>query len=786
MFLGNNKENNYNTEEGSGNKDFFSLLNTKNALIIMGILFFIVIIVFLFIFVISGGKKDDSNSLEKEAPEDQSQYSLPGELPGGDGNGLEREGSELRAENLLFSKYYNKDETVIEANIKDYDLPINIKQDVANYYEIYRKVNLDNAIDDLNKNGFAIIKNPFGKEAEDFFGMYSNLDSRNIPILITSDFLYYYQQNVYKDVYEKIQKDIFYENFWEISKSFFTIADTRYRSKYNKTGPVNSPVMEAQRLEALFFGVLLKILEPEEKQISKKDGLDIEGEKFSEVETEKYKVDFPAYLKNDIEKELKFIKEAREKQKSPTLFYELDYRKFEVPEEYKKSAKLNNFYQASRWANSLFPLYNKNSECEECLLDEDDWLINFITSAWIAKDFSDNQELKNKWAKIYKFIYFFKGLREDLTYLHYDESLRKIFGDDYDLDVIFNRENDNFHKNIFDLRDDIIEYDFLDLSGERNYEKREDIGMRVLQEELIPDDLIFKKLTIPYVSDYLVGGVKRLSNNNITGCRYGTNFQRCRALGLDVINLIAPVSLERNNYFKENTNFKNYFEESEKLEKIINDFSVNNWHDNNYWSVLYSSKYLFDVREKEKYSYMNSLEWEDRMIETSLGTWLNLRLPKDELVPNSDNRGFGLGEYNENMIDYNYVELNRDFVLELEANTNMLFDMLDELKILDEAGGIHVVLKDLQQDIEIIKRLTEKRIKGEDLNFNDWQAIVDFAVRFKIEESGVKTVNINFKNNSNAGSLRASMSGVDLLVLIYQYGDKKVIAMGPIFNYQER
>ena len=49
----------------------------------------------------------------------------------------------LKAEILSFGNFYEKDELTIENKIKKIDLPINIKTDVSNYYDISRKINFN-------------------------------------------------------------------------------------------------------------------------------------------------------------------------------------------------------------------------------------------------------------------------------------------------------------------------------------------------------------------------------------------------------------------------------------------------------------------------------------------------------------------------------------------------------------------------------------------------------------------------------------------------------------------
>ena len=67
--------------------------------------------------------------------------------------------SNVAVEYLSFADFYKAPDNIIEVKFKDYELPLNVKIDVLNYYDLSRKLNLDSAIDSLNTYGFATIAN---------------------------------------------------------------------------------------------------------------------------------------------------------------------------------------------------------------------------------------------------------------------------------------------------------------------------------------------------------------------------------------------------------------------------------------------------------------------------------------------------------------------------------------------------------------------------------------------------------------------------------------------------
>ena len=56
--------------------------------------------------------------------------------------------------------------------------------------------------------------NKLSKELKDFYSAYTWLSSKQVPLLVTSDFLLHYHQNVTKQVFKDVEENIFYDNFY--------------------------------------------------------------------------------------------------------------------------------------------------------------------------------------------------------------------------------------------------------------------------------------------------------------------------------------------------------------------------------------------------------------------------------------------------------------------------------------------------------------------------------------------------------------------------------------------
>lgn len=743
-----------------------NLFSNRNIVITAAIFSSLVILIF-FIFIRNKSQDREivkPKEIVKEiATTTEVSPTLPSELGNGkpEENLLELHSDELEAEYLTFGNFYKPAEDDFKPTIESYELPLNVKIDVSNYYDISRKINLDRNIKQLNSSGYTILNNVFSAQANNFFSIYDLLDNKQIPMLVTGDFLLYYYQNILKQVYKDIEKDVFYQNVWEINKKMFDIADTRYKKRFAETGVINDPILEGERLAAAYFAVALELLKPKSGSFN-----------------------LPKYLQIDVSREVALIKEAQANRKSPVFLYQKNYTYYKTPKDYKNNSKLYNFYLATKWMDSLFPLYYRSEECPKCILDENDWLINMIAASLIAKDFSDNQNIKNQWAIVYKVISFFSGLRSELTYLHYQDAYKEVFGEDYSIEEIFSNERSDTIEKLKEVQDKITKDEFSLAEGGivRDNNTKSLLGMRMLQQPYWPDKYIFSQLINPKVTSYL-GNFNSLNKNlNVTFCedRRKKTLSRCRGFGGDIINLIYPQEIA-NNYLGENTKYKNYQEQMLKLKNQVDSFNINSWHNNNFWNTLSIAKPFLNTTQEGMPIYMQRQGWQEKDINTVLGSWVNLQLPMDKFAPYSAKSGSRLGSFYE-CNSRNYIEPNLILTEELIANTNMLLNMLSSLKITQEAPAVSTNLRELSNKLVIVKEIIKKELNSQTLDKNDCKLINELVKQYNVSGKGAKEFTLTFANNQK---LNESINGVKLLNVVYKHDNKKVFVIGPIFNYQE-
>jgi len=675
-------------------------------------------------------------------------------------------------EKYNFSGFYQEPSPIPEFKFTDYKLPLNVKIDVLNYYDVARKINLDDGLNSLNTNGVAVLNNPSEKDINNFYGAYSYLSDKEVPLLVTSDFLLHYHQNISKQVFKDIEENVFYDNLWRISKSLYESSKNRYEARLAKIGNVNDSVLEGERLATAYFAVALKLLEPTSSQI---DATGKDPKKFSSTEASNLYFTILPYLQSDAGEEMNLIQAAKETKKSPVFLYQRNYSDFVVPTEYRGTEKLYNFYLASTWLNSVFPLVVKDKACPNCLLDKEDARLSLVASSFITKDFSSDQELKNRWALVYKLISYSKGLRDDLNYLNYDDTMKQLFGDNYDPETIFAENNPDLNKNIDKLRTALLAIQFNELQGglDKNKDKPR-LGFKLLSDYYLPNSYMFNRLSGDNVGNY--NGTKASSTSpiNTTICR--DTLKRCNGFSFDVIGLITD-KLNSYAYWVENTNYAKY---TDKLLALKNELKAAPiWHTNNFWSMLGAAKMIFENNNGQMQAYSGTDLWRQRLVETAAATWLDLQLPLEQLIPATAPITNGLSNevfYNDNF----YIEPNYALVQKLIADNEMMYGMLDALGINKQVSSVALNLKEENTKLNQFSVLIKKELNGESFNADDESFISSVAKQYKINQAPASRVLVK----AGDATLFDDVS-IKLMALVYQTDEGKFIAIGPIFSYKE-
>ena len=705
----------------------------------------------------------------------------PGLPTASDGPSTDSAIAELAKEKQFISSFWRPFAVEYAAQAPSYELPLSeVKEQVTNYRDFSRKIDIEPILEKLAKNGFAVINNPFSVNTADWDDSYGLIKENTLPVFITADSVVGLYQDTLHIIYKEIEGEIFYPSLWELLKEIFYETKKRYEAGRQQFGIEGDIITEANRLELAYLTVALKLLQPEQAQI--KESLTTEKKFFSPQEAEIYNISIPQYLADEVNQEIKLIDSKTKTAKSAVFLYENNYQNYAVPRHYQTSERLKNYYLAITWLNNiLFPLWSRDDDCPACPLDQQDQVINFIAGLYLSEDLGSDQDRKNQWANIYKSISFFKGLETGLTYLDYQLALEDVFGPDYILDDLFSDNLETTKKNIAQLQEKLNSYTFLKALS-RNEENKEKAGFRLLKNYGLLEDNLFSSLTGLDAGKYL-GEAKLLP---FTACFQNSNYYRCLASGLDIFNLLENPAAKEILAESNNSNYENYQQKLGEFSNQLNEFDRYTWHDNAYLSLLSSLKNL-DPKEKTGLpAFMKNDSWAKKSLNMSLASWVNSHreITLEKVQVNQDSKF-------ESYFPYGYIEPQIEFYGQLLSNVKMITDGFVSLQIISDQSKPFERLKNLEATIEKIIQICKKESEGILLDIDDYDLINNFSRHIKTVTGDIK--NDGLKNNytfsykfADNKVLNQYIDGLNYLIVIYpSFDDKMFFAIGPVLNYQE-
>ncbi|MFA6215201.1 MAG: DUF3160 domain-containing protein [Patescibacteria group bacterium] len=690
----------------------------------------------------------------------------------------------LKKEKQFISSFWQEPDLSYKPASLTYQLPLsNIKEQVTNYRDFSRKIDLEKFLPKLSSNGFVVIASPFSAKPADWESSYLLLKEKPLPLLITADSVISLYQTTIQVIYKEIEEEIFYPSLWQLLKEMFDNVKQRYEVKRQQYGIENDPATEANRLELAYLATALKLLQPSPAQI--KESLSSDKKYFSAQEGDEYKVPVPAYLAAEINGELQLITSRNQSAKSPIFLYQKNYQNYSIPQAYRTSEKLKNYYLAITWLNdSLFPLWSQANNCQNCSLDETDHQINFLASLYLTNDLASDQSLKNRWANIYKSISFFKGLEANLTYLDYHQALKDTFGENYNLNEIFSGKQADLKENIAKLQAKINSLTFPALLKGQP-ETKEKAGLRLLRNYYLLENKILAELAGSNLGNY-TGETKTEKDLPFTTCRGEKNYYRCISTGLDLFNLLQNQTAKEILEQTANSHYENYQASLNHFSAEIKNFDQYTWHDNAYLSLLFALKSL-DGKTKAGYpAFMANAAWAKKSLNTGLAAWTNfhrdINFEKTSMV-----KVTGLPAY----FSYGYVEPQPEIYHQLLANTKMIIDGFNTLKIISPQNKSYERLTNLKTVLETAAAISKKELENKPLEVTDYNFINDFAYQIKGIIGDIKKENIQNQyvfsySLAEKKSLNEQLNGLNYLIVAYPgEAGKLFFAIGPILNYNE-
>ena len=535
--------------------------------------------------------------------------------------------------------------------------------------------NLDNVLvsfalapDQLQRLGESGVVVSPGMEKE-FFTVYEKARYDNLPVFVTSDSLLHSYHLIFDKVLRTAERQSFIPLLQELNTAMLAETEAQYQA-LKGTG-----WEEAARQTVGFIAVGSKLLDPT--------------------------VEVPAYVADEVQAELTLIEAAAGILPSPLfpgLEFGEDYTQYIPRGHYTRSEELQNYFKSMMWYGRMtYRLETRDPEVGRAETRSALLLVNALKNAEV-----DGNPAREVWQDLYDPTAFMVGRSDDLTAFQYQGVIDEIYGPDPTLEALSDEALlDRFIATALKLPPPRI----LGLVISETDDVTEATqGFRFMGQRFVPDAYIFRELIWRNV---------------------GTSDKpRQLPKGLDVM---AAMGSERAYTILDelgDTAYLNYPQQMDKMQAWTGSLSAEEWTETLYNGWLYTLQPLLEIPGAGTPQFMQSTAWLDKQLNSSLGSWAELKhdtiLYAKQAYAELGGGGYGPPFPKEAV---GYVEPVPEFYARLSALAGMTLEGMESRGLLgDRDTGS---LQRLIRLSDSFQAMAEKELRGEPLSDED-----EFLIRF--------------------------------------------------------
>jgi len=779
------------------------------------------------------------------------------------------------------------EELDLNPGVPPYSLPLQLDT-ISNYPDLSQKIKLSSsAIRLLQANSFTIIPTPadigerevflesFSQIAypkDDFVAYYKAIKEKDLPIFITTDSLLHFYHIFFDTTLMRLEREVFYQDIWVISEK---LLEESMKIYYQNSGELK----EAARRNIAYLSVALELLKPKDNQIAndqilKKEycppemdeeicNLMIEGIKnvygekasyqyFDERELEKYHFEIPVLVKELVQKEINLIERHEGWEYSPIFIYKEDYSQYIPRGHYTRSEKLKNYFKALMWYGRMTALLEGSSSFapgeSSCsgniggIISEYDAQIQTRQAFLLTSHLLQDQDLVERWNRIYAITSFLVGFSDDLGPYEYYQALNEILGQDL--------TPQEMEKNILELKQTMIDFPShpkiysglgacellmpcppleeeeiqnLKVQAQKLLQKTK--GFRLMGQRFTLDSWLFSETVSPYSGEYygpqlpLPTEEKPFTfswddqylefrknrpftwvKTEVTSCPPpATREVRGFPRGLD---LMACLSSERAWKILEalgDTQYTDFEKTFSVLKNYFHSLGKEEWYQNLYMNWLYVLASLWTEVKTGYPTFMQTTAWQDKELNTALASWTELRHDTILYVKQSYTMAEKGGMFEEPPV-WGYIEPVPQFYSRLLSLTDLTLQGLEKLIPAEELDSL-MIRFGLEEFIKILTRLKEisqKEIENITLekeeydfiqNFGDIsESLIKIVSGGEVDSEGLKTVLIaDVHTDGNTKKVLEEGVGYIKTMIVAYHTPKGLLELGvgPVFSYYE-
>ena len=716
-------------------------------------------------------EKSEGPTWKSDGPSSQSLFDMPSVAVG-----------EISNPKLVLASCYESEDFAAVLQAPSYSLPLALVE-IVNLEKVDSRFDLSqNQKELLRNNGFVVI--PW--LGDDIVGPYKTMKEWEIPIFVTSDTLLHLYHVQFDEILKRIEEEEFFDQLIDMSQGMLERAVEDYESF---TEP---ELREAARRNVAYFAVALSLLQ---RPTEGYDG----SESIREVS-----FTIPDYVKVNVSEEMENIKQHQGFQPSAIFNspgtpnrYEEDYSQYVPRGHYTRSEVLKRFFKTMMWYGRM-AFFLKGGE--DALVSEEDARIATLQASLITAELSQveagDSTVQAIWNRIYSVTAFFVGTADDLTPYEYLDAMEKVFGTEFDINLLLEEEN------LLKLKAELAQMRNPEIYGgsgicvvyppitkEKLYECLDKTkGMRFMGQRFVPDSYMFQNLVSPAVGMYVGDGQPFTMEMTQLGPA------RCFPRGLDVMAVLGSERAYQILEEEGDTEYEgpdtSYDKQLEELKQEFEAFDVADWNRNLYWSWLYALKPLLKDFGEGYPTFMQTQAWQDKELQTALASWAELRhdtilYAKQSYTPYL----YSLPPQPKPVVGY--VEPVPEFYSRMLALTRMTKDGLGQLDALSEAERSR--LESLEGVLERLIQIACDELENKELDESDYEFIRNFGEELNSIVAGVEargkatTIIADVHTDTNTMQvLEEGVGNVDLILVAYQVPDGRIIiGAGPVFSYYE-
>ncbi len=511
--------------------------------------------------------------------------------------------------------------------------------------------------------------------------------------------------------------------------------------------------------------------------------------KLLELPTDQWGVTVPDEATKLADAELALIDAHSGFSPSPTVRFKVDYSQFIPRGHYTRSDKLKRFFKAMMWYG-LVPMALRNAqETFAPRLARQAVLMSQV----VLNDEIDGEKLIDVWEDVYGPTAFMVGYADDNTPGDYGTAVAKVYGEPLETKKLVPEEN------LKTLMEEVLA---MRPPGIVAASITRDPGMpgipqfRLMGQRFILDSYIFQMMVFPYVGN----------TDPADSARPGEFNMRTFPMGLDAMSVLGSErAYQIADTVYQQTKFKNYTAQTQKLREEVNAYTDADWTKNVYAGWLHTLRFLLEVKDEGYPSFMRNEAWMDKQLNASLGSWAELRhdtilYAKQSVVVECGGEG---GQDKPPPPPKGYVEPEVLTYWRLGLLTQQLRDGLKSRELLTDEKLLQA-FDDLISLLGFLQDVSIKELTGVALTDDEFK---------QIENYGATLANLNLMNSevSDGGEITSmtdkdmavvadvhtgNLGGVDLaleegvgraniIYAVYPLDGKLLLGRGAVFDYYE-